>query len=297
MIYLHKWRFKVLALIVLSLSFPIFAQDDFQLAVVNERPDRSDHALKQYLPLNNYLKQKLSELNIQVAPLVVVESIEELAILIENGKVDAIFEGVIPSLILKKRTQKLHPELLIWRKGQRQYHSVFFTHRKNKLNSLENLSGHLMAFEAPRSTSAYFIPKITLESLGYQLMEFGQATNTSKTIPYVFSGSESNQAYWVHNRKAQVGAFNNGDWERIPTVIKKDLKIIGQTRPILRWLFSFTSSTSNRIKNSVNQILVDAHLSEEGQKALKAAANIKKIEHLSSEDQENLKYWDNLLHH
>lgn len=280
----------------LFLTTPGFAQENFRLGIVNERPDRADHALNQYLPLNNYLKQKLAEKNIKVAPLTVANSVEELTSLISNGKIDAILEGVMPTLILRKQTQQLYPEMLIWRKGQRQYHSVFFTHKQSEHTSLEKLENQLIVFESPRSTSAFFIPKITLESMGYQLVEFGKTFQQTKNIPYVFSGSESNQAYWVHSGKAKIGAFNNGDWERIPAIIKKDLKIIGQTKPVLRWLLSYTSSGSSQTKDAVNQVLSKAHLDKQGQTALKAAANIKKIEPLSKQDLENLQYWDNLLH-
>lgn len=293
---LTKQRFKAfLFSLLFSFALPAVAQESFRLGVVNERPDRPDHALKQYLPLNNYLKQKLAQKNISVAPLTVANSVDELASFINNGQVDAILEGVMPSLILKNRTQRLYPEMLVWRKGQRQYHSVFFVHQQSKLNSLENLSNQLIVFESPRSTSAYFIPKITLESLGYHLVESGKTPIQENTIPYVFSGSEANQAYWVHKGKAQIGAFNNGDWERVPEIIKNDLKIIGQTKPILRWLFSYTSPDSSKIKVTINQILLEAHLSEQGQNALKAAANIKKIEQLSRQDHENLQHWNYLL--
>lgn len=285
--------------LLLSLSFPGYAEEPFRLGVVNERPDRPDHALKQYLPLNNYLKHTLAKHNITVAPLTVAHSIEELGSLIQAGKLDAVFEGVMPSLILKKRTHSLYPELLIWRKNQRQYHSVFFVHKKSALKSLEDISDKTIVFEAPRSTSAYFIPKITLESLGYQLVELenlNHNASSKKTLSYIFSGSEANQAYWVHNGKADIGAFNNGDWERVPDVIKQDLKIIGQTKPVLRWLFSYTTATQTPAKDIINRVLLETHLSEEGQQALKAAANIKKMEPLTETDHKNLQYWNNLLH-
>ncbi|MEZ5575450.1 MAG: PhnD/SsuA/transferrin family substrate-binding protein [Candidatus Competibacteraceae bacterium] len=50
-----------------------------------------------------------------------------------------------------------------WRKGQREYHSVFFSRKDGPVAALADLPGHILVFEAPRSTSAYAAPKIFLK--------------------------------------------------------------------------------------------------------------------------------------
>lgn len=290
-------QIRVSLLLILSiLSFPGVTGETLRLGIVNERPDRADHALKQFLPLNNYLKKELKKHNIKVAPLTVAKSIDELASRIEKGQVDAFIEGVMPTLIIRNRTKKVFPELLVWRKGQRQYHSVFFVRKDSQIQNLREIGGKTIVFEAPRSTSAYFLPSLTLESEGFNLIESGRPLKNDRSVPYLFAGSETNQAYWVHNGKGDIGAFNNGDWERVPNVIKQDLKIIGRTKPVLRWLFSYTTNYQTETKQKINNVLINAYFSEEGRQALKTASNIKKIETLTLEDRNGLHYWDRLLH-
>ena len=56
-----------------------------------------------------------------------------------------------------------------WKQGVAEYHSVFFTRRDSGINGISDLPGHIMAFEDPGSTSAYLIPRFTLEQNGIAL--------------------------------------------------------------------------------------------------------------------------------
>ncbi|MCG7914306.1 MAG: phosphate/phosphite/phosphonate ABC transporter substrate-binding protein [Candidatus Thiodiazotropha weberae] len=268
---------------------------EFRLGVINERTDKPDHALTQFSALHRYLERELTPHGIGPVKLVIADDINEMANHIGNARVDALIEGVMPTLVIKRRSVELEPTLLVWRKGQRQYHTVFFVRSDSGINSLEQLRGKSIAFEAPRSTSAYFVPRAELLAAGIPLGADEERNLPSDSVRYVFADSEINQAYWVHRGRTDAGAFNNGDWDRLPTGIRKDLKIIHRTRPVVRWLFSFTPKVEMSVRQAVVEALLEAHTNDLGRKALQEAARIKQLERLNDQDLENLNYWSTVL--
>jgi phosphonate transport system substrate-binding protein len=114
-------------------------------------------------------------------------------------------------------------------------------------------------------------------------------------VRYVFAGSELNQAYWVHRGRADAGAFNNGDWDRVPPAVKRDLRIIHATRPVLRWLVSYRADLPAHLTEAVASVMLGAHREAEGAAALEAAARIAKFEQLTASDQADLAYWSGVL--
>lgn len=288
-------------LIFLLLSFlptsPVLAEAPvaFRLGIINERPDKPDHALNQYGKLETYLRQHLAPHGIEVVKLVIAHDIDEMANKVANREVDALIEGVMPTLSIQRQTEKLEPTLLAWRKGQRQYHTVFFVRKESEILNLRDLRGRTIAFEAARSTSAYFVPRAELLAAGLSLAPAEDTGIDADRVRYRFAGSELNQAYWVHRGLADVGAFNNGDWDRLPEAIKQDFRIIHSTRPLLRWLLSFVAECDARIRQRVTDILVAAHHDGEGGAALEHAARIARFEPFSASDKESLDYWTEVL--
>lgn len=286
-----------------TLAPPVLAAEALRLGVINERPDRPAYALELYGPLNAYLDARLKPLGMRMGDLVIARNLGEMAARIDDGTADALIEGVMPTLKLRRKTA-LDIQLLIWRKGQRQYHTVFFARQESPIQRLEDLRGKVLAFESPRSTSAYDVPRAALIETGLELAERPEAgppaakdrdaVDTDR-VRFLFAGSELNQAYWVHAGRADAGAFNNGDWDRVPGSIKPELRIFHRTRPILRWLFSFARSVDPAARAELVEILITMDRDPQGRAALAAASRIAKIEPLTSADRANLAYWDEAL--
>jgi phosphonate transport system substrate-binding protein len=294
--------FKLLAplalwLATLAFASPLatFAQTPFRLGVINERLDKPDHALEQYEKLHAYLSRKLAEQGVAVGELLIAGDVNEMSNRVALGEVDAVIEGVMPSLAVAQRTQRLEPALIAWRKGQRQYHTVFFVRKDSPVLGLDDLKGRVIAFESSRSTSAYYVPKSELLASGLGLATKESDEASPEAVRYVFAGSELNQAYWVHRGRADAGAFNNGDWDRVPPAIKQDLRIVHTTRPVLRWLLSFHVDVPPHLAEAVSGVLLGANLNAEGAAALEAAARIAKFEPLTPSDRADLAYWAGVL--
>jgi len=292
-----NWNWPSLAAMVCAAVMTTVgaAETGFRLGVINERLDKPDHALSHYGALHAYLTEKLAARGVRSGDLVIAPNVNEMANRVANGEVDAVIEGVMPSLAIERRTGRLEPALLAWRKGQRQYHSVFFARKDSPIQGLPDLSGRTIAFEAPRSTSAYYVPKAALQAEGMKLASAESKGAATDSVRYKFAGSELNQAYWVHRGLVDVAAFNDGDWGRLPDRIRQDLRIVHRTRPLLRWLLSFTRDLDADTREQVIEVLVQAHEDESGRAALEAAARIARFEALTDADRDSLAYWSKVL--
>lgn len=284
-----------------GLAAPQVEAGVFRLGVVNERMDRPDHAVAMYGPLNDLLRNRLHDAGIRTADLTIARDLDEMTDLVDAGRIDALIEGVMPSLLIAKRTGRLEPELLAWRKGQRQYHSVFFVPKDSRIQSLSDLRGKTLVFEAPRSTSAYFVPRAVLQDAGLLLESAASAEEVAEpkrepaSVRYVFAGSELNQAYWVDRGRADAGAFNDGDWNRLPAALQAKLRIIHRSRPLVRWLVSFDQSFSESRRQAVIAALTRMHQEDAGRAAIAQAARIAKFEPLTNTDRDSLAYWQRVL--
>ncbi|NEV64348.1 phosphate/phosphite/phosphonate ABC transporter substrate-binding protein [Thiorhodococcus minor] len=294
------WRSCVSGLLTMTVLAQVAAAEPFRLGVINERPDRPSFALEQYAPLEAYLHARLAERGFATTgEVVITRDLDEMSSRVETGAVQAVLEGVMPTLKLRQRTGRLDVRLLLWRKGQRQYHTVFFARRDSMIERLDQLRGKTIVFESPRSTSAYDVPRLALIEAGLNLVSaVGNGVSdghSPRDVRFVFAGSELNQAYWVHAGRADAGAFNDGDWERVPKTIQSELRIFHETPPILRWLLSFTAVVDPDVRDAAVEILLSMDKDPEGRAVLQAASRIAKIERLTDADRASLTYWEQAL--
>lgn len=289
----------LLLLLGSTLAWSGDADELFRLGIINERLDRPSLSLEQYGAFQSYLESRLAGSGIRVGDLVITRSLDEMNEQIKAGAVDALIEGVMPTLKLQRQTGQLDIRLLVWRKGKRKYHTVFFTRHESRIQQIKDLGGKTIAFESARSTSAYDIPRAALMEAGLRVAakEGSQSSmpGDSNLVRFVFAGSELNQAYWVHANRVDAGAFNNGDWDRVPDSIRSDLRVFHRTPQVLRWLFSFARSIDPQVRRSIEDVLVTMHRDPEGQAALQAASGIARMERLTNEDRTNLDYWEAAL--
>lgn len=270
------------------------ARTAFTLGVISERPDAPSMMLREYREMLDYLQDRLKAHRIPVGEIAVAADLEQMRDWIDQGRIDALMESLVATLTLERETGAIHPDLIAWRRGQREYRTVFFSRSDGPIHRLEDLPGHSIVFESPRSTSAYFIPRLTLEHRGIRLSA-AESEVPPNEVSYLFAGSELNEAYWVQRGKADAGAFNDGDWERTPATVRKDLRIFHRTPPVLRYLWSFRAGLSPGVRESVRTALLHMHESDAGRAALARANGISRFESLKETDRAQLSAWRAML--
>jgi len=260
-----------------------------RLGVVAEELNEPDRMLRLFGAFLARTRERLAPAGIDVGPLVVARDVDDLAQRLTRGEVEFVIETVFPTLILQERSRRLSPSLVVVRRGQREYRSVFFTRNDSSIHSLADLRGRTLVLQVVRSTSAFALPKAELMRAGLSLGAADDPGAARSDVRYRLALAEINQAVWVLHGRGDAGAFNDADWTDLPEKIRAQLRIFHETRPIVRGLLSFRSDIDPRVREAAEQVLVGLAGDDAGRAALAAVTNITRFEPLTSADRRELK--------
>ena len=236
-----------LALLAAPCSLAQGARAPLRLGVVAEEANEPDRMLKVYGEMIARLRERLAPSGVDVGDLVIARDLDDLSQRLARGEVELVIETVFPTLVLQERSRRLDPALVVVRRGQREYRSVFFTRKEAPIRDLADLRGRTLVLQALRSTSAFALPKAELERAGLALVPADDPRAGPAHVRYVLALAEINQAVWVLHGKGDAGAFNEGDWSALPERIRSQLRVFHETRPIVRGLLSFRAGLAPRV--------------------------------------------------
>jgi phosphonate transport system substrate-binding protein len=265
------------------------------MGVVAEEPNEPDRMLRAYGEMIARLRERLAPANVAVGDLAVARDLDDLAQRLGRGEVDFVIETVFPTLVLEERSRSLDPALVVFRRGEREYRSVFFTRREAPYRALDDLRGRTLVLQALRSTSAFALPRAELARAGITLLPSDDPRAGPRNVRYVLAGAEINQAIWVVQGKGDAGAFNEGDWAALPEKVRSQLRVFHQSRPIVRGLLSFRSRLDVKARRLVEEALLKLDGDEAGRAALARASGVTRFERLTAADRRELRAWAPIL--
>jgi len=271
------------------------ARVPLRLGVVAEEQNEPDRMLRVFGDLLARLRERLAPGGVDVGGLVVARDVADLSQRLGAGGVEFVIETVFPTLMLQDRSRRLEPALVVVRRGQRSYHSVFFTKKDAPIQALADLRGRTLVLQVLRSTSAFALPKAELERAGLGVVAADDARADRRHVRYVFALAEINQAVWVLHGRGDAGAFSDGDWAALPERIRSQLRVFHETRPILRGLLSFRSDLDPRARRLAESALMELAGDDAGRAALGAAAGITRFEPLTAADRQQMRGWASVL--
>lgn len=290
-----KYIIRVSVIVCMAVMFghsSAFAQESslkqLKLGIISEK---SGERLREFVALVTYVADRVE--GIDSGSVVVCQDVNEMISKIHHGEVDLVFETAFPIIKLQDEIGVI-PALVLWKKGVRQYRTVFFVRADSPIRALDDLKGKIIAFENPGSTSAHAIPRAELLKNGLRVTSFEESTD-DEAVKYIFAGQEKNQAFFVLQKKADVAAFNNNDWDELGEKVKADLRIIHETKPIIRYLGAFASQTPKAQREAISNALLAMSGDPKGKEILKKAFKIKKAEKLTDQDRESLEYVRSLV--
>lgn len=251
--------------------------ETISLGIVSEKPQEK---IEEHLDFVNYLAQKLSSPSAIKGRVIVARTAPELANLLNEKKVDFYVESPYPTFLINEQTGA---KVLLrrWKKGVSEYRSLLFTRRDSGITRLDGLSGKIIAFEDPGSTSGYFLPKAFLLRKGFKLSEKAsfQANVSPQEIGYIFAhGAEENIINWVLLRRVAAGAFSNNDFAGLDETRKAEIVILAETEIVPRHLLSVRKDLDPSLVSGLKEILLSMHLDKEGQRVLKKADRTEKFD-------------------
>ena len=240
---------------------------------------------KRLRAMADYLGRRLEDLGIRHTKIRLARSNGEMVEFLRRGEVDCFSESPLSALYLAENGGA---EILLreWKKGAPSYHTVFIARKGGGIDSLSDLRGKRIVFEDPGSTSAYLVPFSILRGLGFTMVEMASVRDPLPAGKggYVFGREELNIPLWVQRGLADAGAFSNQDWrERTPAALRKDLKIIHRTEPILRSVISVRRGLRPEIKRRVKQVLLGMHETPEGRRVLRKYYRVRKYDEFEGE--------------
>lgn len=264
------------------------------LAKVSQTPEKQIAALT---ALGRYLVAGLGDLGLTRERVIIARDNEHMIELLRAGEVDIVRATPFTALTLE---EEAGAEIFLreWRKGVASYHTVFFTREDSPIRSLSDLAGKTIAFEDPGSTSAYFVPMLTLRYEGLSLVDLSAAgaAKSDDAVNFVFAESEVNIVGWVARGRADAGVLSNLEWvdpEKAPTSLRRNLRIFHNTPPVLRSVLLVRDGLRPDLKARLKDLLVTMHESDEGRAAL-AAVKAARYDELTGEAAADLEHVRNL---
>ncbi len=287
----------ILMVLVIPISSYVSAEDInpiskiFRLGAIRENPDQG---IKHFGPMANYIANRLKEFKVESGKVVVEKNLNGMTKQIKNGEVEMVLETPFSILKMEEKVG-LRSTMLAFKKGTKEYRTLFFVRKDCPIRNLTDLRGKTIVFQDPGSTSGYAIPKAELVVNGMALSPKEAEKVPADVVRYVFAVDELNQAFWVIQKRADAGAFNNNDWDELPAKVRDELKIIHETKPILRSLVAFHANLPEKFRKAIEDILSNMDKDPEGKKALQSASRILRIERLTDDDQLSLRYAKDLM--
>jgi len=278
-----------LALLAAPCAFAQVARAPFRLGVIAEEQNEPDRMLSAFGEMLGRLRERLASSGVDVGDLVIARDLDDLSQRLARGEVEFVIETVFPTLVLQERSRRLDPALVVLRRGQREYRSVFFTKKDAPIHALADLRGRTLVLQVLRSTSAFALPKAELERAGLALVPADDLRAGRAHVRYVLALAGINQAVWVLHGKGDAGAFNEGDWAALPEKIRSQLRVFHETRPIVRGLLSFRAGLDPRVRRLADEALQGLDDDEPGRAALALVSGLTRFEPLTARDRQELR--------
>lgn len=209
-----------------------------------------------------YVLDHLRDVGVDAVEVFTVDKPDKMIRLLRDGRVDWVSATPFTAI---RYVDDANGRIILAKqqRGQAWYESVFFTHKDNRLTSLEDLKGKTIAFEKPTSTSAYFIPVSMFRKRGLQLVQLDnvRAKPPADAVGYVFSGEEANSSLWVHKKLVDAAVYSNADWSSdwiTPKSLRDDLSIFARSERFPRSVEIVGSDLPEPVADRLREVLLGA---------------------------------------
>ena len=217
-----------------------------------------------------YVARKMAVSPALAGSVVVAPTQSGLAKLLAERKVDFYFESPYPTYLINNIYGAGKLLLGRWKGGMADYYALIFTKRNSAIRRLEDLRGHIIAFEDPGSTSGHFLPKFFLSRLGFKLSEKSriEPNVSADEVSYVFAYSQDKLVDWVLTQRVAAGAFSNDDYSNLVARKKSEMRVLAETERLPRHLVSVRKDLDPELVKRLETILLSMNDNPEGRRIL-----------------------------
>lgn len=249
---------------------PTTAPATTRTLVIGDIGDDPAERINEFQPLADYLASRLGEYGIGDVGIKIAPDFDTMIAWMRSGEIDLYFDSPYPTYILAKQAGA-KPILRRWRNGVGEYHTVIFSLKAGGPATLDALKGKLVAYDAPFSTSGYFLPTAYFLSKGLKPVEKpnGEATVAPDEVGYVFTFDDDNIIQWVISGKAAAGAVNSVNFAEMAEDTKAAVQILAETESVPRHIVLARAGMEADLITAIKALLMGLDKTEEGIAILK----------------------------
>lgn len=238
--------------------------------VIGDVTNQPAKKITRYQPLADYLATNLASEGIGVGEVKVAPDVQTMAEFLKAGEVDIYFDSPYPAMIASN-TSGAKPILRRWKGGDALYHTIIFAMKDSGIQTLQDLSGRMMAFDDVTSTSGFVLPYVHLKEAGLKLAEKSSPTDeiAADEVGYVFSKDDQNNIQWVISGKVDAAAVDNQSYLDIPEESREAMTILAETEDVARHVVLVRPGLSPELVEAIKKVMVNMDETEEGKTVLK----------------------------
>lgn len=241
-------------------------EEKITLGVISGEPSKSIRERQGFV---DYLADNLVEFGIKIGEVRVTSDMEVMGQWLASGEVDIMMDSFYPAAIVSEISGA--SPILFRQRDRDDKSAVFFAHVDSGITTFEELSGHIIVFEEPDSTSGFLLPMFYLIEAGMTPIEVSQpdAPVDSDKVGYVFSGDDDAVVQWILSGRALAGAAQDNTFSNFFEENSDVLVPLLETEPIIRdQSFLIGASVSPDLRNAFKDLMLNLDDTEEGRAIL-----------------------------
>jgi phosphonate transport system substrate-binding protein len=217
-------------------------------------------AIEEYQPIANCLVSNLGEFGIGIGEVKTAPDIESMAALVNAGEVHVVFDNAFSVASMMDISNS---ELIVLRvkEGADTKQGFFFALPDSGFKSLNDLKGHVIAFQSPSDIVAYLGARVHMMEAGLDLVEVESADSTvgPNEVGYVFSGDPETTLAWVLNGKVPAGVVESDNYEDAVGSNPDTFVVLDKTEALTRNQPGLAPKDMDpALKNAIVDLLVSA---------------------------------------
>ncbi len=200
---------------------------------------------------NQGLKEHLEEELDKEIELFVSTDYSSMIEAMSRGRLDLAYFGPL-SYVLAKTKSDIEPFAAIMKDGETTYRAVIITHVDSGIDSLDDISGKVMAFGDPASTSSHLIPKTMLVERAN--LKAGEAYEE------VFLGAHDAVAMAVQNQNAEAGGLSKPIFEALVdkgSIDPETVIVLDESNPYPQYPWAMRSDLDPDLKDNIRSAFLD----------------------------------------
>jgi phosphonate transport system substrate-binding protein len=240
--------------------------------VLGDISDDPGEVIEGAQPLADYLAAQLKDYGITGGKVRVAASTDEMIELLKSGEVDLYFDSTYPATLISDAAGA-QIVLRRWKFGVEQYHSVIFASKASGITSIDQLPGHMVAMDAPYSTSGFMLPVVFLKENGFTMTgksAYGDPVAANE-IGFVFSYDDENTLQWVLSGFTAAGVTDDYHFDTaFPREAIDQLVELARTESTPRQVLVARGDLEPALLAAIKQALIALDDNPENQSTLKS---------------------------